>query len=297
MSKIEWIDVRTDKTSNSTHMRAELNGKVAEVWTLPRDGSGKDWGAEAGERRSAHTSYELAIKAAEKRLRAALSTVVLAPVVALFVALATLIGCGDSACWAPTDQGTGQGGAPVLPPQGGYGDDADDPLSAPTDCPTNNTPPPDPAPYGWGCRGMVNGCVGTTKTDPPQVRTGQCLSSVGEGKSESAARLNARGDCEEHMDLDFPDAKPWLCLDGSALQCAAFKKFALDYAIVCFDAENAAGGTKTCAEKTDLVSYTCEDAKSDVTWACVQELMDKGWGSPACPEGLKGSKWSCVEKP
>lgn len=46
MNQIIWIDVRDDKTSNSTHMRATANGKTADVWTLPRDGSGRDWAVE-----------------------------------------------------------------------------------------------------------------------------------------------------------------------------------------------------------------------------------------------------------
>ena len=66
-----WRDVREVKDVGTWHAVADLNGHRAEVWTLPRDGSGKDWAAEAGGITTQHRTHERARWAAEKRLRAA----------------------------------------------------------------------------------------------------------------------------------------------------------------------------------------------------------------------------------
>lgn len=66
-SKIEWVDIRKDKVRGSTHMAAELNGHRAEVCAVVGD----RFEADAGGYCSYHRDEDLAMRAAEKRLREA----------------------------------------------------------------------------------------------------------------------------------------------------------------------------------------------------------------------------------
>ena len=65
---IVWTDVRIDKTDVSVcHERAELNGFEARIFSA---GAMPHWEAEVDGETTKHRDYDLARKAAEKRLRA-----------------------------------------------------------------------------------------------------------------------------------------------------------------------------------------------------------------------------------
>lgn len=139
----------------------------------------------------AKAGAERAARAQGLRMAAPMLTIA-----ALVLALLTAVGCGDSACWAPSaGPGSGQGGGPIVPgPTGGLGDNAGGAGSggqAPADdaepCPESET---------WLCHGKQS-CT-CQKSDPPGAER-FCSYERGKGPTLQHALSAWIDACEKHM--------------------------------------------------------------------------------------------------